>query len=310
MADAIVLKDLKAEEVPQRLRPSFYFDFAQYPFDHAELFNKKSIIDVIAGVNEYAKAWLCSKLNALKSAAGVTRKTEADYKGRCYGRFAVLLEPGAVFEPTFMRGTDDSAATPKTLAIAKGAKVIGANVFLDEGDIYVGEGTYIEPGVGVKGPTIVGKSNEIRQGAYFRGDCIIGDKCTLRGELKNTVLMNKANFPHPSYLGDSLCGFDTHFGNQATSANLGILAILSRDPIIIECDEKKYNLGRPKVGIIMGDKSQVGCNSVSDPATFLGPWTIVYELTRLNKGFYGPKEVIKNKPMEHGVIERIPLRPR
>jgi hypothetical protein len=108
-------------------------------------------------------------------------------------------------------------------------------------------------------------------------------------------------------LGDSLCGFDTHFGNQGTSANLGILAILARDPIVIECEGKKYDLGRPKVGIIMGDKCQVGCNSVSDPGTFLGPWTIVYQLTRLNKGFYGPNEILKNKPMEHGIIERSPL---
>jgi len=35
---------------------------------------------------------------------------------------------------------------------------------------------------------------------------------------------------------------------------------------------------------------------------------VVYQLSRLNKGFYGPYELIKNKPMEHGVIERSPLK--
>jgi len=306
MAEAIALKDLKPEDVPERLRPSFYFDFNEYPFDHAALFDKKSLMDVIAGIDDYVKPWLKDKVSATAAASGVTRKTQADYPGRCVGKFTVLVEDGALFEPTFVHGALDGDG--HTLCVAKGAKVVGANIFLDEGDISVGEGTNIEPGVGVKGPTIIGGDNEIRQGAYFRGDCVIGNDCTLRGELKNTVLMSKANFPHPSYLGDSLCGFDTHFGNQATSANLGILAILARDPIIMDCDGKKYNLGRPKVGIIMGDKSQVGCNSVSDPATFLGPWTICYQLTRLNKGFYGPNEILKNKPMEHGVIERSPLK--
>ena len=55
------------------------------------------------------------------------------------------------------------------------------------------------------------------------------------------------------------------------------------------------------------DFSQVGCNSVADPGTFLAPRTIVYSLTRLDKGFYGPDEVVKNKPMAHGVIERVTL---
>jgi len=130
--------------------------------------------------------------------------------------------------------------------------------------------------------------------------------------LKNTVLMDKANFPHPSYLGDSLCGYMTHFGNQATAANLGIFEGIrprnERKNIILHLNGKLYDLGRSKVGIILGDFSQVGCNSVSDPATFLRPYTIVYSLTRLAKGFYGPNEVVKNKPHEKGVIERAPFR--
>jgi len=67
----------------------------------------------------------------------------------------------------------------------------------------------------------------------------------------------------------------------------------------------------PAVGyrgdVILGDFSQVGCNSVADPGTFFAPYTIVYQLTRVNRGFYGPNVLIKNKPMEHGVIEIVPL---
>ena len=87
----------------------------------------------------------------------------------------------------------------------------------------------------------------------------------------------------------------------------------SRQPIygclILKHDGKAYDLGGPKLGIILGDFSQVGCNSVADPGTFLAPYTIVYQLTRINKGFYGPNVLLKNKPIEHGVVEITPLSP-
>ena len=120
-------------------------------------------------------------------------------------------------------------------------------------------------------------------------------------------MMDKSNFPHPSYVGDSVCGYMTHFGNQATAANLGIYEGIreldKRRSIILHCDGKVYDLGNPKMGICMGNFSQVGCNSVADPGTFLKPYTIVYALTRITKGFYGPNEVLKNKPLEHGVLK-------
>jgi len=303
--EVLKLNELAPADVPEKLKAEYYFDFEAHPFAHAALFggdNARSIIDAIAGIDAYVTAAL-SKIVAGSKATET--KTQADFPGRCTGQFTVLLEDGAVFDPAFVVGGQDAS---NTLYLAAGASVLGANLWLDKGSIAVGEGTVIEPGVGLKGPTIIGEKNEVRQGAYFRGDVITGNGCTLRGELKNTVLMDGANFPHPSYLGDSLCGFETHFGNQATSANLGIFAVLARDPIVIDIDGTRYDLGRPKIGIIMGDYSQVGCNSVSVPGTFLAPWTIVYQLSRLNKGFYGPGELLKNKPMEHGVIERSPLR--
>jgi hypothetical protein len=123
--------------------------------------------------------------------------------------------------------------------------------------------------------------------------------------------MNKGNFPHPSYLGDSLAGYMTHFGNQVTAANLGIYnGVREKDKRInltLTIGGKTYDIGTPKMGVVMGDFCQVGCSSTTDPGTFLRPFTIAYTLTRITKGLYGPNEVLKNKPMEHGVIERAPL---
>jgi len=309
--DVIKLKDVKKEDVPSGLRAETYFDFKTHPFEHQPLFEQtNSAYGAILAIDEYATKWLAETI-AKKRPSAKTFKNKTPKPVHTIGRFEILLENGSVFEPGRVIGSEKDNIS-HSIYLAEGAKVIGADIYLEQGSIYIGEQTTVEPGVGIKGPVVVGKKTEIRQGAYLRGDCILGDGCVIRGELKNTVLMDKANFPHPSYLGDSLCGYMTHFGNQATTANVSIFAGLvdsdKREPLVVRCDGKAYDFGKPKMGICMGDFSQVGCNCVSDPATFLKPYTIAYPLCRIPKGFYGPNEILKNKPLEHGIIERSPYK--
>lgn len=311
MATVLELKKISAEQVPAELKAESYFDFEAHPFAHQALFEKsKSVYDVILGIDAYATQWLADKVEAVRASASAL-KNKVPGPAHTLGNFEVLLEEGAVFEPGRVIGST-KAGTCYAICVAKGAKVIGADFYVDKGSVYIGEGTTVESGVGIKGPTIIGKGTEVRQGAYLRGDVIIGDGATIRGEIKNAVLMDKANFPHPSYLGDSLCGYMTHFGNQATTANLGIFAGLvdsdKRQPLVLKCGSTSVDLGKPKMGVCLGDFSQIGCNSVTDPGTFLRPYTIAYTLCRISKGFYGPNEILKNKPIEHGVIERSPYR--
>jgi len=318
MAGKVVkLAGLSPGQVPEVLKPEAYFDFTAHPFAHEALFRRpgvNSVYAAILAIGDYAKEWLARAIGRRKAqGSGLRMLTDAapNDKAQVIGKFQVMLEGDAVFQPATIIG---SAAEEGRHAIyvESGASILGSVIYLGEGDIYVGSGTTLEPGVGIKGPTIIGRNCEIRQGAYLRGNCILGDGCIIRGELKNVVLMDKANFPHPSYVGDSLCGYMTHFGNQVTAANLGIYEGI-RDPgkrknLLVTVGDTAYDLGKPKMGVCMGDFSQLGCNSVPDPGTFLRPYTIAYSLTRLNKGFYGPREVLKNKPMEHGVIERAPLK--
>ncbi|MCM8805443.1 MAG: hypothetical protein NC825_01755 [Candidatus Omnitrophica bacterium] len=310
MEEIIKLKELSPDEVPQRLKVEFYFDFEKHPFKHQGLFSRRdvnSVVSVLDAIHPYACEWITKAISEKKETSSLKEMDKNYFKGKCIGDFVIYAEDGAIVEPSFIKGSLNGKRF--TLFVGKGTVLAGVNIFLDEGDIYIGENNSIEPGVGIKGPTIIGNKNEIRQGTYLRGDVIIGDNGTFRGEIKNGVMMDKANFPHPSYVGDSICGYATHFGNQATTANLGIYAgIFGKKNVVIEIGEKKYDIGRPKIGIILGDFSQVGCNSVSDPGVFVGPNTIFYSLCRISKGFYGPNEVLKNKPMEHGVIERSSLR--
>jgi hypothetical protein len=304
MADVLKLKDLDASKIPAVLKPEHYFDFKAHPFAHSALFSHPGVTSVVSAVGkikEYSDQWLA------KTIAGKGPKAKRlSMTGPAIGVCNVFVEEGVVFQPSAII----PGKKPGNIYVEKGAQVVGAALYVDSGDIYIGAGTIIEPGVGIKGPCIIGPSNEVRQGTYFRGSIITGAKGCYRGEIKNAVMMDETNFPHPSYVGDSLCGYKTHFGNQATTANLGIYYhVGGKGNITVDVDGKRYDLGVYKMGIIMGDLSQVGCNSVSDPATFLGPRTIVYQLSRINKGFYGPDEVLKNKPIEHGIVERGSLKP-
>jgi len=312
--EAIPLMDLPRDEVPADLRPETYFDFHAHPFEHRALFDEaSSVCQAIRRIGDYAKRWLAEALETSRSTGKEKTLTADDLPPQCLVRGSVLaiLGEGALFAPRSVLGPEGDQ--PGVAILGPGAQLVGCDLDLRKGHLFVGCHTTIEAGVGVKGPTIIGRECEIRQGAYLRGDCILGDGCTIRGEIKNSVLMDKANFPHPSYLGDSLCGYMTHFGNQATAANLGLYEGLvdssKRRNLKVTVEGKVYDTGSPKMGVCMGDFSQVGCNSTTDPGTFLRPYTLAYTLTRITKGFYGPNEVLKNKPMEHGIVERAPLRP-
>ncbi len=155
--EVVALEQLARRDVPERLRPDFYFDFEAYPFSHAGLFQCEgvnSVVTALDAIGKYACDWLSRELPARAGGASVF---EDDLPECCQavGRFRVVLEPGAVCQPAQIIGSADGAH--HVLHLAKGARLVGASVYLDGGDIFIGEGTTVEPGVGIKGSTIIGK---------------------------------------------------------------------------------------------------------------------------------------------------------
>jgi acetyltransferase-like isoleucine patch superfamily enzyme len=295
----IKLKKISPNEIPADLRYETYFDFKRYPFEHQKLFTSTtSVCDAISQINNYANKWLKQAEENISTNCKII-KNKASSHTYTIGYFQLVITKEAICEPARIIGSQVKN-NRYSLIICKGARLIGADIYLDEGSIFIGPNCIVEPGTVIKGPAIIGKHTEVRHGAYLRGNVILGDEVIIRGEVKNAVLMNNACFPHPCYVGDSLCGYKTHFGNQVTSANFNIFGGIQpkthQNPIIIECEGKLYDTGLSKMGICMGDFSQIGCHSVSDPGTFLKPYTIVYPMTRIKKGFYGPEVIIKSIP--------------
>lgn len=131
--------------------------------------------------------------------------------------------------------------------------------------ISIGEGTVVEAGAYIAGPCIIGSYCQIRHAAYIRGNCIIGNHSVIghTTEIKNSIMLDHAHAAHFAYLGDSILGNHTNLGAGVKCANLR----LKGDEIIVNHNAKCTPTGRRKLGAIIGDFSQVGCNSVLNPGT-------------------------------------------
>ena len=94
--------------------------------------------------------------------------------------------------------------------------------------IRIGSGTILEPTAIIKGPAIIGKNNDIRQGAYMRGNVMVGDHCVIGHctEIKNSILMNHVEAGHFNYVGDSILGSYVNMGAGSRLANVQFRSLL------------------------------------------------------------------------------------
>lgn len=146
--------------------------------------------------------------------------------------------------------------------------------------ISIGKGTILEPGVYIQGPCILGKECVIRHGAYLRGGVLAGDRCAVghSAEIKHSILLDQANATHFTYVGDSILGNGVNLGAGVKCANLR----LDRKEITVKTSSGKMKTGLKKMGAILGDHCQIGCNSVLNPGTVIGPYTLCPALVSLS----------------------------
>ncbi len=180
------------------------------------------------------------------------------------------------------------------------------------GDVYIGPGSIVEDGVCIMGPTIIGENCEIRQGAYIRGDCLMGDRCVLghASELKNSIMLNDAKAPHFAYVGDSILGNNVNLGAGTKLSNLSVasekeLSTGQRPTIKIVIDAEEVDTGLAKLGAIIGDYAQTGCNAVTNPGTLIGKNSLVYANTSVSKGLIPENSIVKLRQVTEIATRRI-----
>lgn len=263
------------------LFPEEFFDLQG--FEHAGLFQADSpvwtALDRLPGYIEsfFAGSW------PLRGFIGAVEKP------------LVIIDSTVRNDLTVRTGVNNSVQAFEGGSPVKDAAIIMAGSYLFDDRIIIGPRTIVEPGALIKGPTIIGSDTEVRQGAYVRGKCLIGNRCVVghTTEIKGSIMMDGAKAGHFAYIGDSILGKNVNLGAGTKLANLKIIP----GAITVTADRKIYRTNRRKLGSIIGDRSETGCNSVASPGTLLGRESIVFPGVPVPGGYYKPKSQIKQLPV-------------
>jgi len=164
-------------------------------------------------------------------------------------------------------------------------------------NIWIGKNVIISDKSTIIGPCIIDDNTEIRPGAFIRGNVIIGKKCVIGNstEIKNSILFDEVQVPHYNYIGDSVLGYKAHLGAGTIISNLKN----DKTNIVVKGD-KNIETGLRKFGAIIGDNTDIGCNSVVFPGTIIYPNTSIYPLTKV-RGVIKESSIVKD---ENIIIEK------
>ncbi len=142
--------------------------------------------------------------------------------------------------------------------------------------VWVHKTAKVAPSAYLGAPCIIGADTEVRHCAFIRGSALVGDGCVVGNsvELKNVILFDKVQVPHYNYVGDSILGYKAHMGAGSLTSN-----VKSDKSLVVIHTNPAIPTGIKKVGAMLGDCVEVGCNSVLNPGTVIGRNSNVYPLS-------------------------------
>ena len=157
--------------------------------------------------------------------------------------------------------------------------------------VWVHSSAKIAPTAFLGAPCIIGPGTEVRHCAFIRGSALIGEGCVVGNsvELKNVILFDKVQVPHYNYVGDSILGYKAHMGAGSLTSNVKS----DKSLVVIKNGEESIPTGRKKVGAMLGDFVEVGCNSVLNPGTVVGRNSNIYP-TSCVRGTVPPNCILKS----------------
>ena len=178
-------------------------------------------------------------------------------------------------------------------------KTLPADKFEKRGeDIWIAKSATVAPTACLNGPLIVDEEAEIRHCAFVRGNAVVGKGAVVGNstELKNVVLFNKVQVPHYNYVGDSVLGFKSHMGAGSITSNVKSDKTL----VVVKSAGEKIETGLKKMGAMLADHVEVGCNSVLNPGTVIGRNSNIYP-TSCVRGCIPANSIYKN---EKEIVEK------
>ena len=159
-------------------------------------------------------------------------------------------------------------------------------------DVWVAKSAKVAPSAYLGAPLIIDEEAEVRHCAFIRGSAIVGKGAVVGNstELKNVIRFNKVQVPHYNYVGDSILGYKAHMGAGSITSNVKSDKTL----VVVKDGKEKIETGRKKFGAMLGDQVEVGCNSVLNPGSVIGPRTNIYPLSMV-RGVIPSDSIYKNK---------------
>ena len=142
--------------------------------------------------------------------------------------------------------------------------------------VWVHKTATVAPTAFLGAPCIIGPGTEVRHCAFIRGSALVGENCVVGNsvELKNVILFDKVQTPHYNYVGDSILGYKAHMGAGSVTSN-----VKSDKSLVVIHGEENIPTNLKKVGAMLGDFVEVGCNSVLNPGTVVGRNSSIYPLS-------------------------------
>ncbi len=265
------------------ISPGDYFDLQAA--SHAELFTGvERVWETLDRIRPFIEERIEPNIEPLKARYG-------DFVPR-----TVVLFEGELIENGFTLSPGDATKDKFGVEIdgrpAPGAVVIYGGACFPDDRVELSPGVVVETGAVVKGPTIVGPSTEVRQGAYVRGSCLIGRRCVVGHvtELKNAVFLDEAKAGHFAYVGDSVLGLAVNLGAGTKLANLK----LKPSPTRYRIGGEDYLVDRRKFGAIVGDGTEIGCNTVTNPGCLIGPKSLISPNTTVPATVHHARSIIRS----------------
>ena len=185
--------------------------------------------------------------------------------------------------------------------IAAIGETLPADAFDHPADgVWIAKDAEVFPSAYIGAPCIIGHGTQVRQGAFIRGGALVGDGAVIGNstELKNCILFDGVQAPHFNYVGDAVLGYRAHLGAGAVTSNVKS----DKTPVVVQNGKERIETGRRKLGAMVGDWVEVGCNSVLNPGTVIGRESRVYPLSCV-RGVVPPRHIVKG---DRGVF---PMKP-
>lgn len=156
----------------------------------------------------------------------------------------------------------------ENIFIEEGAQIRAAILNAEEAPIYIGKNAVVHEGAIIKGAFALGEGAHVNVGAKIRGDSTIGPFCKVGGEVSNSVIFGFSNKSHDGFMGNSVLGEWCNIGADTNTSNLknnyGSIKLWDYQ------SDSYTNSGQQFCGLMMGDHSKTGINTMLNTGTTVG----------------------------------------